>query len=167
MVDEKSAFRQLIHLGRLAGGLLQQPRPGNGGAGVVCAGQPLVRASAPPVSRGIGFFTEQFNQHTPGRFYRSRVLQVLADPLRIENYKLRIKQLGQVPLRIRSAWRSSHSPTSSICPAAVFWWRKRPGCYHGEMLPGGECRLNPGDSTYIHIEFDLTAQRIHHLGSRL
>jgi CpeT protein len=107
-------------------------------------------------SEGIGFFTEQFNQHTPGQFYRSRVLQVLGDPLRIENYKLRDQAAwagaSQDPQRLAqlSLADLEHLPGCRILV------EKRPDCYHGEMLPGGECRLNPGDSTYIHIEFDLT-----------
>ncbi|MEN9224225.1 MAG: chromophore lyase CpcT/CpeT [Thermostichus sp. HHBFW_bins_43] len=108
-------------------------------------------------SQGIGFFTEQFNQHTPGRFYRSRVLQLLADPLRIENYKL----LDQ------TAWAGASQDPQRLAqlsladvehlPGCRILVQKRPDCYHGEMLPGGGCRLNPGDNSYIHIEFDLTS----------
>jgi CpeT protein len=109
-------------------------------------------------SQGIGFFTEQFNQHTPGRFYRSRVLQVLADPLRIENYKLQDQGAwagaSQDPQRLAQL----SSADLELLPGCRILVEKRPDSYHGEMLPGGGCRLTSSDSTYIHIEFDLTAK---------
>ncbi|MEN9201920.1 MAG: chromophore lyase CpcT/CpeT [Thermostichus sp. DG_1_6_bins_120] len=107
-------------------------------------------------SEGIGFFTEQFNQHTPGRFYRSRVLQLLADPLRIENYKLQDQAAWAGASQDLQRLAQLSLADLQLLPGCCILVEKRPGSYHGQMLPGGGCRLNPEDSTYIHIEFDLT-----------
>jgi hypothetical protein len=108
-------------------------------------------------AEGWGFFTEQVNQHTPNDFYRSRVLQLLDHPLRLENYKLRDQQ----------AWMGASQDAARLAQLKLTDLDLLPGCtlyltpeaegYRGRMAPGLNCRLTPASTQAIEIDFFLTA----------
>ncbi len=109
--------------------------------------------------QGIGFFTEQVNQHTPQQYYRSRVVQVLEDPLRLESHKLRHP----------SAWAGAAQDPVKLAQLSPVDLELLVDCtltltdhgdhFRGQMSPGHPCRLNPGDAVAIEICFDLYPNR--------
>lgn len=108
--------------------------------------------------QGVGFFTEQINEHFPETFYRSRVLQLLPHPLRLENYKLRHQQtwLGasQDPIWLG---RLTQADLELLPGCTLFLDRQDDGSFYGEMAPDAICKLTPDGHTLIEIEFELTA----------
>ncbi|MDX2273624.1 MAG: chromophore lyase CpcT/CpeT [Cyanobacteriota bacterium] len=119
-------------------------------------------------AEGIGFFTEQVNQHKPQDYYRSRVLQLLGDPLRLENYKLRDQSMwagaSQDPQKLSQLkasdceWLEGCTINLTYVPQAISAELADPSdSYFGNMQPGGACCLSPQDRGYIEIEFQLTA----------
>lgn len=110
-------------------------------------------------STGLGFFTEQVNQHTPTNYYRSRVLHLLPDPWRLENYKL----LDQ-PAWAGASQNAEHLRrlTSGDCTKlehCTIFLDPRQDHVHGSMQPGRRCQLNPGDPAAVEITFDLYPHR--------
>lgn len=105
---------------------------------------------------GVGFFTEQINQHFPETFYRSRVLHLLTDPLRFENYKF----------KEQARWAGASQDPDRLSQIQVgvmerlngctIFLEQRDGSYHGKMQPGLGCKLSPEADSAVEIEFDLT-----------
>ncbi|AGY57813.1 chromophore lyase CpcT/CpeT [Gloeobacter kilaueensis] len=104
---------------------------------------------------GIGFFTEQANEHDPDRIYRSRVLQLLEEPLRFENYRLidQDRWLGAAtdPEHLARLRRSDCEPL----PGCAIYLERQGDAFRGRMKPGGACRLRSADTSYIEIELEL------------
>jgi CpeT protein len=107
-------------------------------------------------SEGVGFFTEQVNEHTPEQPYRTRVLQLLENPLRLENYRL----------KDQAAWAGAATKTGRLQTLSPDDLELLPGCtielqckdnrYFGTMKEGQGCRLSPDSTSYVRIEFELT-----------
>jgi CpeT protein len=105
-------------------------------------------------SEGVGFFTEQVNEHAP-QPYRTRVLQLLGNPLRLENYRL----------KDQAAWAGAAQSTERLQTLAPDDLELLPGCTielerkdsrcFGTMKKG-QCRLSPDSTSYVQIEFELT-----------
>ncbi len=106
---------------------------------------------------GVGFFTEQINEHFPEKFYRSRVLQLVADPLRLENYQL-INQATWLGAS-QDQHRLSQLTLDDLnwLPGCRIHLEKRDDHYHGQMEPGLKCKLTAEATSAIEIEFDLSA----------
>lgn len=108
---------------------------------------------------GIGFFTEQTSEHLPNAAYRSRVLQLLSDPLRLENYKLKDQKVwagsASDPERLKALTLSdlTHLPGCRIL------LRKEQNTYHGQMANAKACRIAETDRSYVHIDFSLSETR--------
>jgi CpeT protein len=107
-------------------------------------------------SKGVGFFTEQVSEHTPEQPYRTRVLQLLENPLRLENYRL----------KDQAAWAGAATKTERLQTLSPNDLELLPGCtielqckdnrYFGTMKEGQGCRLSPDSTSYVRIEFELT-----------
>ncbi len=108
---------------------------------------------------GIGFFTEQVSEHLLDQPYRSRVLQLLDEPLRLENYRL----------KDQPAWAGAALATERLLkltpqdldflPGCTILLEKHSESYLGRMQPGGGCRLSSQDTAYVEIELELRADR--------
>lgn len=107
--------------------------------------------------RGIGFFTEQINQHFPDQFYRSRVLQLLEDPLRLENYKLNDQSTWLGTSQDRDRLAQLGPGDLEWLPECTLMLEWRQGILHGAMRSDAICKLTPESTTQIQIEFELTA----------
>jgi CpeT protein len=103
---------------------------------------------------GIGFFAEQTSEHLNSP-YRSRVLQLLSDPLRLENYRFKDQK----------AWAGSATHPERLKTLALSDLVHLPGCrillskvgetYQGEMADATRCRIAETDESYVRIEFSL------------
>jgi CpeT protein len=108
---------------------------------------------------GVGFFAEQNSEHLPNVPYRSRILQLLADPLRLENYKFKDQK----------AWAGAAADPERLKTLTLSDLVHLPGCrilltkegetYRGEMAEAQGCRISETDASYVHIEFVLSATR--------
>jgi len=112
---------------------------------------------------GLGFFTEQVNQHRPQEFYRSRVLQLLDHPLRLENYRLREQGAwagaSQDPQRLAQLRQQD----LIFLPNCTLWLTMAEDHIHGAMDPQRECCLSDDADSRIEITFDLYADAFHTL----
>jgi hypothetical protein len=109
--------------------------------------------------QGMGFFTEQVNQHTPQAFYRSRVLQLMRDPLRLENYKLK-DQAAWAGASQQAERLGQLTPTDlDLLPDCTIYLTPNADQIEGRMNPGHRCKLNPTDRVAIEISFELYADR--------
>jgi CpeT protein len=104
---------------------------------------------------GVGFFTEQVNEHAP-QPYRTHVLQLRENPLRLENYRL----------KDQAAWAGAAQNTERLQSLSLQDLELLPGCtieleckddgYFGTMKEGQGCRLSPDSTSYVRIAFELT-----------
>jgi CpeT protein len=105
---------------------------------------------------GVGFFTEQVNEHTPDQPYRTRVLRLMENPLRFENYRLQDQAAwagaSKDPERL-SSLTSEHLELLSGC---TIYLEQKDNRYLGTMKEGQGCRLSPDSTSCIQIEFELT-----------
>lgn len=106
-------------------------------------------------AEGLGFFTEQVNQHRPQEFYRSRVLQLLDQPLRLENYRLRDQKAWAGASRDPDKLAHLRQEDVIWLPDCTIWLTVAADHIHGAMDPQRECCLSPDADTRIEIEFDL------------
>jgi hypothetical protein len=106
---------------------------------------------------GVGFFTEQVSEHTPNQPYRSRVLQLLDQPLRLENYRLRDQDrwsgAAQDPTRLARLTLQD----LIYLPDCTISLTQEANRYMGKIAGKG-CRLSPESTSYVQIEFELTAR---------
>lgn len=107
--------------------------------------------------RGLGFFTEQINQHFPDQFYRSRALQLLEDPLRLENYKLIDQSAWLGASQDRQQLEQLKPEDLEWLPECTLMLEHREMIVYGSMRPQAACKLTPDSTTVIQIEFELTA----------
>ncbi len=107
-------------------------------------------------SDGIGFFTEQVNQHHPDQFYRSRVLCLRSEPLRFDNYKLRDQSHWAGASQDPEHLQHLRGEDLEGLPGCTIWLDLQPDRCFGKMTPGSGCRLTANSQTYVHIEFELT-----------
>jgi CpeT protein len=106
-------------------------------------------------SEGVGFFTEQVNEHTP-QPYRTRVLQLLENPLRLENYRLK-DQAAWAGAAARKERLQTLAPQDlELLPGCTIELERKDNCYFGTMKEGQGCRLSPDSTSYVRIEFELT-----------
>ncbi len=107
-------------------------------------------------AEGWGFFTEQVNQHTPREFYRSRVLQLLDHPLRLENYRLQDQQAWMGASQDAARWAQLSATDLEHLPGCTINLTPEAEGYRGRMS-GLNCRLTPDSTQAIEIDFLLTA----------
>ena len=107
--------------------------------------------------QGCGFFTEQINQHFPDKFYRSRVLQLLDDPLRLENYKLKDQSIWLGASQDQDHLLELTVVDLEWLPECTIFLQRQNESFHGAMGSEAACKLTPESTTVIQIEFDLTA----------
>jgi CpeT protein len=107
-------------------------------------------------SEGVGFFTEQVSEHTPEQPYRTRVLQLLENPLRFENYRFR-DQTAWAGAAQRTERLQTLSPEDlELLPGCTIELERKDNGYFGAMKEGQGCRLSSNSTSYVRIEFELT-----------
>ncbi|UFP96901.1 chromophore lyase CpcT/CpeT [Gloeobacter morelensis MG652769] len=104
---------------------------------------------------GAGFFTEQVSEHTPNQPYRSRVLQLLDNPLRLENYRLKDQKVWAGAAKDPGRLGRLRADDCEQLAGCTIYLERQGETFTGKMQPGGGCRLFPGDASYIEIEFEL------------
>ncbi len=107
-------------------------------------------------SEGVGFFTEQVSEHTPAQPYRARVLQLLENPLRFENYRLKDQAVWAGASKHPERLSSLTSEHLELLPGCTIYLERKDNCYLGKMKEDQGCRLSSDSTSCVQIEFELT-----------
>ncbi len=107
-------------------------------------------------SEGVGFFTEQVSEHTPEQPYRTRVLQLLENPLRLENYRFKDQTVWAGAAKRIERLQTVSPQDLGLLPGCTIELERKDNCYFGAMKEGQGCRLSPDSTSYVRIEFELT-----------
>lgn len=104
---------------------------------------------------GVGWFTEQMSEHL-GEPYRSRVLHLLDQPLRFENYRLKDQKVWAGAAFDPPRLAQLAADDLILLPGCTIFLERTAAGYSGRMAEGRGCRLSAEDTSYVLIEFELS-----------
>lgn len=110
-------------------------------------------------SGGMGFFTEQVNEHTPDQPYRARVLHLTdhEGPLRFENYRFKEQQAWAGAARAPERLSDLSTRVLEYLPGCTIYLESKENGFSAKMRAGSGCRLSAESSSYVEISFELTS----------